>query len=62
MDSFVSGHASMAGSRERDNDISVVSNGRKISEQWIGKDVEGNGRVPICGITQAFAWRDWGNH
>jgi hypothetical protein len=30
-----------------------------ISEQWIAKDVEGNGRGVISGTSQEFAWRDW---
>jgi hypothetical protein len=38
----------------------IASNGRMISKQWTGKDMEGSGRGPVWEIILSFAWRDWG--
>jgi hypothetical protein len=37
----------------------TASSGEMISDQWIGKDVEGSGRGLILDTIQSFAWEMW---
>jgi hypothetical protein len=36
----------------------TASKNSAISEELVGKDVEGSGRGQISGTTPAFAWKD----
>jgi hypothetical protein len=38
----------------------VHPNIKKMSEQWVGNDVEGNACRLIRGTVQAFSWKSWG--